>query len=273
MSTDAGSREGRVDAARPAWRAAARSDLRACADAGLHRVVPAIFVVALATVTATTAVLSEAFYASGDLPGTIRLLATNAAWLFTSLVALVGLFVGYPTFAAAASASRDALLGRLLARWLLVGGAVLLGFGAMLGVALAAYDPFSPVRFLSFALATAALAFAYVSLGIAVSLSAGSRLRALGWLLAAFFGLTFLWDTWIVPLGLLLLAAGGDPAALTARPAWFDALVASSPGGAYGAIAAAIADGSAGLLELYAGAALLGWIVAPPAIAAALARD
>lgn len=303
MSTGSGSTDRAVEAApEPGWRVAARSDLGACVDADLHRIVPAIFVVALGTAGVATALLSEAFYATGDLPGTIRLLSSDAAWLFGSLVALVGLFVGYPTFEGGRGGSardtlsrgastRDALshgaptrdavsrggsarerfVGRLISRWLIVGGGVLVGFLALCVVAVVAYDPFSPLAFVAFALSTAALSLAYAGLGVAVSTAAGTRRRALAWLLAAFFGLIVLWDTWVLPLGLLLIAAGGNPDVLAARPGWFDGLVAASPGGAYAEIGAALVADSGGISVTVAVAALVAWILAPPAIAFALA--
>lgn len=256
------------------WTDAAREDFLACIDARLHWIVAGIFVPAMTVVGATMALVSEAMYATGDLPGTIRLFTTNGAWLFTSLVALVGLFVGYPVFATDRTddPSPRPFVGRLASRWALVGGGVLAGFVAFLVVAVVAYDPFSPATFAAFAVVTAALALAYVSLGVAVSAAASTPRRAVGWLLGAYFFLAFLWDTWILPLGFLLVVSGGNPEALAARPGWFDWLVASSPGGAYATIGDVLVDGSSGLLWAYAVACLLAWIVVPAVVGAFATR-
>lgn len=255
------------DADSPTYREVARSDLRACADAGLHWIVGVIFVGLFGAVGATMALVSEAVYTTGDLAGTIELVTTNAAWLVTSLFALVGLFVGWPAFGDGTPGGRAAILGRLCSRWLLVAAGVGAGLVTLLVVAVVAYDPFSPVAFAAFALATVALALAYTSLGVAVSTVVATPGRAVGWLVAIYATLVVLWESWIIPLGLLLVVSGGSSDVLVARPDWFDALVAASPGGAYAVLGDGIVAGSVETLEGYALGVALAWLVLPPAIA------
>ena len=261
------------------WREAARRDFEACTEASLHLVVGAIFVLALGGIGVTTVVLSDAFFTSGDLPGTIELLTSNAAWLFTSLVAVVGLFVGYPRSigdraerdgADSTVPARTEYVGRLASRTILVAGAVVAGLVVLGAVGLVAYESFSPLAYVGFAAATVALAAAYASVGVSVSAVANTPNRALAWLFGLFFFLAFCWDTWIVPLGIALLTAGGDPAVLGNRPGWFEALVATSPGGAYGALGDVLAGASSSAATLVALVGLVAWIVVPAVIAVAV---
>lgn len=261
-------------APRAAWATAAREDLAACTDAGLHWLVAGIFVVAMGATGTTVALLSEAFYTSGDLSGTIELLSTNAAWLFTSLVALVGLFVAVPGHLDDRDrrVSPDQFLGWLVGRSVLVAAGALAGCVAVLAVGSLAYASFSPTAFVAFALATTGLAVAYTSIGVTVTALASTPARVVGWLLAVYFVLVFVWNTWIAPLGILLVASGGQPDALAARPGWFDVLVSTSPGGAYGTLGQGIAEGSVGALEAFAAVALIAWIVVPAAVGSLVAR-
>lgn len=278
MSTDAADR-GAGESAGPTgstWRAVARTDVQAWRAVRLHWIVGGIFVVTLGGAGVATAALSEAFYTSGDLPGTIGLLSGNAGWLFGSLVALVGLFVGVPALREGSDgreepASPRSITGRVLGRGALVGVALLAGLVTLFVVALAAFEPFSILAFLAFAVATIALGVAYASVGVAVASVARSTPRAVGWLLALYVALTLLWDTWIVPLGLLLVSSGGDPAVLAGRPGWFDGLVAVSPGGAHAALAEAVVADEVTAVTGVALVALVAWLVLPPALATGVA--
>ncbi|MDZ7731212.1 MAG: hypothetical protein U5K37_10215 [Natrialbaceae archaeon] len=94
----------------------------------------------------------------------MELLTVNSAWFYTSIFALVGLFVGY---AGMQTGERfedwSAMWTLLVGRWLLVAGAVAVAFLVLFPiVAILSYDPFSMAGFAAVGILTAAVVMAFV---------------------------------------------------------------------------------------------------------------
>ena len=238
----------------------ALSDLARSRETGL---LAFVVVVCSGTVTVAggaMAGVSWALFTTGDLSGLVALLTSNAAWLFTTVFALVGLFVAYPRLEAGVEPS--AIPGLVAGRWVLVAVGVTPGLALVGVVGVLAYDPFSAGGYLAFAVLTVLVLTAFVSLGALVRVVAGSGERAIVGLLSTYFLLVFLWDTTIVPL-LIALPLVGEPAdALGAQPGWFEWLVALSPGRAYAAAAEGVVNGPTALAG-FGVVVLLAWVVLP----------
>jgi len=214
-------------------------------------------------------VMSAAVDAPAEFASFVEVLTTNAAWLFGSVFALVGLFVAYPS--TDEDGSRATVIGTLVSRWLVVAVGVFLGFVVVLVVALAAFDAFGFVAFALVVVLTTAHVCAYVSVGVSLAFFTSSDERLVLSLLTVYAFLTFLWDTGLVPT-VVAMAVVGDPLEVVGSPpVLYDAMLALSPGGAYSVLADAVAGvGDAGVVGV-AAVALLFWLVFPPALASVAA--
>jgi ABC-type transport system involved in multi-copper enzyme maturation permease subunit len=124
------------------------------------------------------------------------------------------------------------VLGKFLGR----GAVVALGVGA--GFLLAGvvgwvlYGGLPAVAFLAVTALTAALGVAFVGIAVGISAATATRSRAMTVGIAAYLGLTLLWD--LLPQGLHLAVEGAPPGASV--PGWFVFLQGFSPSGAYSAL-------------------------------------
>lgn len=262
MSAESAERTGLKQSEGPTVLELARMDLEETWDSGLLWLV----VLALSGATGIAGValtgLSWALFTTGDLPGYVTLVTASAAWLFTSLFAIVGLFCAYPRIDS--STAPEHITGLLVGRWLLVGIGVLPGLAIVGLVGALTYDPFSLPVYLGFVVLTVLVLAAYVSIGVTIRLVTDSGERAIAGLLGTYVGLVFLWDTTIVPLLLAAPVVGAD--AVGNPPGWLDGIIALSPGRAYAATAEGLLEGI-GLVEGFAALVLCSWIVLPPLVA------
>ena len=261
------------------WVAIARRDARLCRGYRLHWLTLGVLGGAIASGTLMISLLSEALWTSGDFDGFVGLVTTNASWLYTSIFALVGLFVAYPgrdrlvseLAAEGHRLNRSTVVGLLVSRWLFAGGGLLGGFAVSFLIAFLAYDPVSVTEYVGFVLVTTLMALAYVSVGVGLSLAVRSDERFILSILAFYGFVAFLWDTTLVPT-LLTIAMTGDPVgAIGTPPGWYDLLVTFSPGGAHETLSAAVLMGTGSTVDVVALAVLLGWLTLPPAFGGAVA--
>lgn len=256
------------------WRDVARREWHVAIETRLLHAVVGLFVLTFAITAVLALVLSAQFFTTADLQGVATLISQSAAWLYGSLLALVGLFAGL----AAADRTRGdgparaTVPGTLAATGAVVGGGVTVGLAVLLLIALVAFDPIAPGPALALMVGGVGAALAYVSLGVAIGALLSCLHRAMAAALATYVALVLLWDTWILPLGILVLVTGADLAALGTPPGWFDVLVATSPGGAFGALVA-WSVGEVGAPVGVGGLALLAWIAIPPVVAVLLGTD
>lgn len=262
------------------WVSTARRDARLCRDYRLHWLTLGVLGGAIASGALGISILSEAFWTSGDLDGLVGLLTVNASWVYTSIFALVGLFVAYPgrhriTSELAAEnhgLDRSTVLGLLASRWVFVGSGVLGGFAISFLIALLTYDAVSVPAYVGFVLVTTVMALAYVSVGVALSLIVSSDERFLLSILVFYGFVAFLWDTGLVPTLLTVVVTGDPVGAIGTPPGWYDLLVTLSPGGAHETLSAAVLKGSGSTGDVVALVVLLGWLTLPPAIAGSITR-
>lgn len=246
------------------FRDSLRADLRRCREIRLHLLAPGVLAATVAAAAVAFLLMSSAVGADADLASFVEVLSTNAAWLFTSVFALVGLFVAYP----AHDNSRQSVVGVLVSRWLLVAVGILLGFAFLLVVGVSGFGSFSLSGFVMATLLTTAVVCAYVSVGVSLSVFTGTNERLVLSLLTVYGVFVFLWDTALVPT-LVAMAVVGDPSqAIGDPPGFYDALLAVSPGGAYSALSNVAVgtgtDGAWGVGTL----SLIFWLLFPPAVAA-----
>lgn len=250
------------------FRDSLRADLNRCREIRLHLLASGVLATTVAAAAVAFLVMSSAVGAGADLASFVEVLSTNAAWLFTSVFALVGLFVAYPARGSDSTRSRQSVVGILVSRWLLVAVGILLGFAFLLVVGVFGFDSFSLPGFVVATLLTTAVACAYVSVGVSIAVFTGSDERLVLSLLTVYGVFVFLWDTALVPT-LVAMAVVGDPSQVIGTPpGFYDALLAVSPGGAYSALSNAAlgtgADGVWGVGTL----SLIFWLLLPPAVAA-----
>lgn len=126
----------------------------------------------------------------------------------------------------------EVLLGKFLGRSGVVAVGLTLGF-AVSGVVIAAlYSGFPVAAFVGTTALTVFLGVAFVGVAVGISAVTATRARAMTLAVAAYLGLTLLWD--LVPNGVHLLVAGEMPGEVV--PAWFLLLQGLSPTGAYNAL-------------------------------------
>ena len=249
--------------------AAIQRDRTRCRTQRLDILVVTVLGVVLGATAIGISVFSDAFGADTTLSGFVELLTVNAAWLFFSLFALVGLFVAYPAHTLLRghhgfTNPRTTFLGVLLSRIALVGTALLVAFVIPLFVGVLAFESFSlPVFFGVVALSVLAIS-AYTAVGVSLAAVARSDTRLVLWLLGFYWVVVFLWETSVVPL-VVAFATGADPETVIGTPPTVhDVLLAMSPGGAHATLSETLLSGGAGVIDLVAALSLLGWLVVPP---------
>jgi hypothetical protein len=256
-------------------RTAARADMARLRRRNLHWLVFLALAVPLIAGAAVLAVFADVFASRSTLSDFVALLAVNAAWFYTGVFALAGLFVAYPGHGGTDGRARlrdspAELLGVLLSRWLLVGGSVAVGFALVLALALATYEPFSIPAFLAVAVLTMLSVSGYVSAGVAAAALARSTERFVGALLGVYATVLFLWDSALLPVAISVAVTGDAEGTIGTPPAVHDNLLALSPGGAHAGLVEA-ALGHTGVSAV-AVLALVAWLVAPPIVALARTR-
>lgn len=251
-----------------------REDLGICREARIHWLTVAIPSVVLTVTAVGLVTFSAAFGAEMTLTGFVEILTVNAAWLFFSLVALMGLFVAVPFRESLRSQHRfkrptTRLLGVLLSRWILVGGGLLVGFLGPLVVGLLFFDAVSPLLFIGVVVLTVLVGCAWTAVGVALAAVSRSDSRLVLWLLTVYWVVVFLFETSVVPL-FASLAAGADPETVIGTPPLLhDLILAATPGGAHAIISAALMESRFGGIEVFALGALGAWLVVPPIVAIA----
>ena len=251
---------------------AVRADIQQCRDGKIHWLTAIVLTLVFGATAIGLSLFSDAFDAEMTLTGFVELLTLNAAWLFFSLLALVGLFIAFGPSASLAGGNRyhnpvPGILGVLVSRWMLVGGSVLIAFVIPFIVGLTMFDSFSIGVFLGVVILTVLVICAYASVGVALAAVAKSDTRLVLWLLSVYWVVVFLWETSILPL-LVAFATGADPeTALGTPPLIHDLLLAASPGGAHAALSETLLHGGFGSVKLVAVLALVGWLVLPPVLA------
>jgi len=127
---------------------------------------------------------------------------------------------------------RTIVLGKFLGRGAVVALGVGAGFLLAGAVGWALYGGLPAAAFLAVTALTAGLGVAFVGIAVGISAATPTRSRAMTVGIAAYLGLTLLWD--LLPQGLHLAIVGGTPDASV--PGWFVFLQGFSPSGAYSAL-------------------------------------
>lgn len=132
---------------------------------------------------------------------------------------------------------RDFVYGKFLGRTIVLGGAVVLGYGTATTIALLGYDAFS-VRIIGlYTLLTVLYGAVYVSVGIGLSVFMRSRTAALA-IMVGLYGLFLLfWNVFLLALQLLTV---GSEVPESGLPNWIEFVGLLNPGNAFGYAARAI---------------------------------
>lgn len=252
------------------------ADFHRCRNQRLHWLVTAILTVVFAITTVGVLGFSEAMGIETRLDDFVDLITVNAAWIFGSLFALIGLFFAVPAHEYKAdrrtvTTSLPHLWGVLLSRWLQLVGATMIAFLLPFVVLAIGYDRFDILTAVVFPFLIALSLCAYLSIGMAIAVLVRSTLRLIGVLLAIYWIFAFLWETSILPLLGTILITGEAETTIGAPPFLHDLLLAVSPNGTLWALAQALLTGDLGVLEAAALLALVGWLLVVPVLAYAVA--
>lgn len=165
----------------------------------------------------------------------------------------------------------EVLVGKFLGRSGVVVIGLSLGFAVSGVVTVTLYGALPVVAFLGVTALTALLGMTFAGIAVGISAFTATRARAMTIAVAAYLGLTVLWD--LLPTGAHLLVAGAMPGETV--PAWYLLVQSLSPTGAYNALARTVLLGSGGLEAAIGGpvpayltpavflAILLAWTVVP----------
>lgn len=165
----------------------------------------------------------------------------------------------------------EVLVGKFLGRSGVVVVGLTLGFAVSGVVTFALYGDLPLVAFLATTALTALLGVTFAGIAVGISAFTATRARAMTIAVAAYLGLTVLWD--LLPTGAHLLVTGTMPGATV--PAWYLLIQSLSPTGAYNALAQSVLMGTGGLETAVGGplpaylhpaaflAILLVWIIVP----------
>ena len=150
----------------------------------------------------------------------------------------------------------DVLFGKFLGRSGVVALGLVLGF-VVSGVATAAlYGGLPVLAFVGTTVLTVVLGVSFVGLAIGISAVTATRARAMTLAIAAYLGLTLLWD--LAPNAVHLLLTGEMPGAVV--PGWFLFLQGLSPTGAYNALVQQLLLGEGVALEARLGGPAPGFL-------------
>jgi ABC-2 type transport system permease protein len=150
----------------------------------------------------------------------------------------------------------EVLLGKFLGRGGVVTIGLVLGFAVSGVVTLALYGELPLAAFVGTTALTAALGVAFVGIAVGISALSATRARAMTVSIAAYLGLTLLWD--LLPNAVHLLVTGAMPGAVV--PAWFLLLQSLSPTGAYNALVQFLLLGGATAIEARIGGPAPGFL-------------
>jgi ABC-2 type transport system permease protein len=150
----------------------------------------------------------------------------------------------------------EVLLGKFLGRGGVVTIGLVLGFTVSGVVTLALYGELPLAAFVGTTALTAALGVAFVGIAVGISALSATRARAMTVSIAAYLGLTLLWD--LLPNAVHLLVTGAMPGAVV--PAWFLLLQSLSPTGAYNALVQFLLLGGATAIEARIGGPAPGFL-------------
>ncbi|WP_255150187.1 ABC transporter permease subunit [Halorarius halobius] len=126
----------------------------------------------------------------------------------------------------------EVLVGKFLGRSGVVAIGLVLGFAVSGVVTAALYGGLPLVAFVGTLALTVLLGVAFVGIAVGISATTATRARAMTAAIAAYLGLTLLWD--LVPTGVHVVVTGSMPGG--AVPGWFLLLEGLSPTGAYNAL-------------------------------------
>jgi ABC-2 type transport system permease protein len=231
------------------WATVARKEF---ADAVRSRMLWAIVVV-LAVMTSLAAGLSRLI---PEVPADATLAVGAAAQFAALLVPILALIAAYLAIAGERESGslkmllglppsrREVLTGKFVGRSGVVAVGLALGF-AVSGVATRVlYGDLPLAGFLVVTALTVLLGVAFVGVAVGISAVTATRARAMTLAVAAYLGLTLLWD--LFPQGLVLVVTGAMPGETV--PAWFLLVQALSPSGAYNALVQVVLAGGPGAM-------------------------
>lgn len=133
----------------------------------------------------------------------------------------------------------EVLLGKFLGRSGVVAIGLILGFAVSGVVTFVLYGTLPLSAFLGTTALTVLLGVSFVGVAVGISALTATRARAMTIAIAAYLGLTLIWD--LVPNGVHLLVTGEMPGQFV--PAWFLLVQGLSPTGAYNALAQTLLPG------------------------------
>ena len=139
----------------------------------------------------------------------------------------------------------EVLVGKFLGRSGVVAIGLALGFVVAGVVTAALYGDLPLTVFVGTTALTVLLGISFVGIAIGISAVTATRARAMTLAIAAYLGLTLLWD--LVPNGAHLLVTGEMPGAIV--PPWFLLLQALSPTGSYNALVQRLLLGGGTVVE------------------------
>jgi ABC-2 type transport system permease protein len=259
------------------WATVARKEF---ADAVRSRMLWAIVVV-LAVMTSLAAGLSRLI---PEVPVDATLAVGAAAQFAALLVPILALIAAYLALAGERESGSlkvllglppsraEVLAGKFVGRSGVVAVGLALGFAVSGVTTRLLYGDLPLAGFLVVTALTVLLGVAFVGVAVGISAVTDTRARAMTLAVAAYLGLTLLWD--LFPQGLVLVVTGAMPGETV--PAWFLLVQALSPSGAYNALVQVVlAGGPAAMAARLAGPTpayldplvflgiLLAWTVVP----------
>jgi ABC-2 type transport system permease protein len=259
------------------WATVARKEF---ADAVRSRMLWAIVVV-LAVMTSLAAGLSRLI---PEVPVDATLAVGAAAQFAALLVPILALIAAYLALAGERESGSlkvllglppsraEVLAGKFVGRSGVVAVGLALGFAVSGVTTRLLYGDLPLAGFLVVTALTVLLGVAFVGVAVGISAVTDTRARAMTLAVAAYLGLTLLWD--LFPQGLVLVVTGAMPGETV--PAWFLLVQALSPSGAYNALVQVVlAGGPAAMAARLAGpipayldplvflGILLAWTVVP----------
>ena len=255
------------------WTTVARKEFR---DAMRARSLWMITAIMILSVTGAIYVIGVALSIGTEIEATGTMLlqgmTQQGSFFITSLVSVLGLMTAYASIVGERSSGslklllglpysrRDVVLGKLVGRALVLAAATVAAF--VVGfLVLLTYDELAVLDYLFLVFLTTALGVVYVSIGVALSSGIRTRSRAAAAAVGVFFFFKFLWDTSVVPRG-VVYAVTRDTDALLNPPGWYEFLAVIGPNEAYSNVAVGYLEGF-GNVEIFSAAVLVGWVVIP----------
>ncbi|MDZ7687177.1 MAG: ABC transporter permease subunit [Halobacteriales archaeon] len=256
------------------WTTVARKEFR---DAMRARSLWAVTALMVLSVTGAVYVVGVVLSIGGpelESSGTMVLqgVTQQGSFFITSLVSVLGLMTAYASIVGERSSGslklllglpysrRDVVLGKLVGRALVLATATFAAF--IVGfLVLLTYDELAVLDYLFLVFLTTALGVVYVSVGVALSAGVRTRSHAAAAAVGVFFFFKFLWDTSVVPRGVVYAVTRNTDAVID-PPGWYEFLVVIGPNEAYSNIAVGYLEGF-GRVETFSAVVLVVWVVVP----------